>query len=110
VPRRLIEQRQSAIDEHPEMWKGFVAMRKAIQADGPMDMKTIEVLTMVSYATVGAEGGTRTQAVAAHKAGASPAELRQAILLGLGVGMGFSAVYQALEWVREALEEAGVTE
>ena len=34
--------------------------------------------------------------------------IEQALLLCLGVGMGFAHTYRAVEWVRSALEEAGV--
>ena len=108
MARSIHEQRQYVIDQYPQMWQGFQAMREAIKTAGPLDFKTQELINTAIYATVGAEGGTKTHAVRAHEAGASVEELNQALLLGLGVGMGYSPVYRAIEWVREALTEAGV--
>jgi alkylhydroperoxidase/carboxymuconolactone decarboxylase family protein YurZ len=73
-------------------------------------VKTQELINTAVYATVGAEGGTRTHSGRAYQAGATPAEIRQAILLCLGVGLGFSPVYRAMEWVRQELEEQGARE
>jgi alkylhydroperoxidase/carboxymuconolactone decarboxylase family protein YurZ len=85
-------------------------MREAVRGAGPLDVKTQELINTAVYATVRAEPGTKTHATRAYQAGATPEELYQAILLCLGVGMGFSPTYQAMEWVRQALEEAGAKE
>ena len=107
MARSSNEQRQYVIEKYPQLWQGFQAMRGAIRELGPLDVKTQELINTVAYATAGAEAGTRTHATRAYEAGASPAELEQAILLCLGVSMGFSPTYRAVEWVRAALEEAG---
>ncbi len=101
------DQRQYVIDKYPTMWQGFQAMRGAIRELGPLDLKTQELINTVAYATASAEGGTKTHAARAYQAGESLAELEQALLLCLGVGMGFAHTYRAIEWVRAALEEAG---
>jgi alkylhydroperoxidase/carboxymuconolactone decarboxylase family protein YurZ len=101
------DQRQYVIDKYPKVWAGFQSMRGALRDLGPLDVKTQELINTVAYATADAEGGTRTHAVRAYEAGASLEELEQALLLCLGVGMGFAHTYRAVEWVRAALEEAG---
>ena len=110
MARSWNEQRDYVIQQYPAMWQGFQATREAIRGAGPLDVKTQELINTAVYATVGAEGGTKTHAARAYQAGATPAELQQAILLCLGVSMGFSPVYRAIDWVREALEEAGARE
>ena len=110
MPRSLQEQRDYVTQQYPAVWQAFQATRNASREAGPLDVKTQELINTAVYATVGAEGGTKTHAARAYQAGASPAEVRQAVLLCLGVGMGFAPVYRAMEWVREALEELGVRE
>jgi alkylhydroperoxidase/carboxymuconolactone decarboxylase family protein YurZ len=107
MARSSNQQRQYVIDKYPTMWQGFQSMRGAIRELGPLDLKTQELINTVAYATADAEGGTKTHATRAYEAGASLAELEQALLLCLGVGMGFAHTYRAIEWVRAALEEAG---
>ena len=108
MARSSNEQREYLVKMYPRLWEGFQAARGAIREAGPLDVKTQELINTAIYATVGAEGGTRTHAGRAHEAGATAAELRQAVLLSLGVGMGFSPTYRALDWVREELEARGV--
>jgi len=108
MARSRDQQRQYVIDKYGTVWQGFQAMRGAIRELGPLDLKTQELINTVAYATAGAEGGTRTHGLRAYEAGASVAEIEQALLLCLGVGMGFAHTYRAVEWVRSALEEAGV--
>jgi alkylhydroperoxidase/carboxymuconolactone decarboxylase family protein YurZ len=110
VVRSSNEQREYLTRQYPKVWDGFQAARTAIREAGPLDVKTQELINTAVYATVGAEGGTRTHSGRAYQAGATPAEIRQAILLCLGVGLGFSPVYRALDWVREELEAQGARE
>ena len=110
MARSLQEQRDYLTQQYPKVWDGFQAARTAIREAGPLDVKTQELINTAVYATVGAEGGTRTHAGRAYQAGASPAEVRQAVLLCLGVGLGFSPVYRAMEWARQGLEEQGASE
>jgi 4-carboxymuconolactone decarboxylase len=107
MPRTPNEQREYVVQTYPKFWDGFQAMRTAIRDAGPLDVKTQELINTAVYATVRAEPGTKTHATRAYQAGATPEEIQQAVLLALGVGMGFSPTYQAIEWVRQALEEAG---
>ena len=101
------EQRDYVIQRYPQFWEGFQAMRSAIGKAGPLDTKTQELINTAVYAAAGAEPGTKTHAARAYQAGASPEEVQQAVLLCLGTGLGFSPTYQAVDWVRQALEEAG---
>jgi 4-carboxymuconolactone decarboxylase len=110
MARSAHEQREYIIQQYPQVWLGFQAARTAIREAGPLDVKTQELINTAVYATVGAEAGTKTHATRAYEAGASRAEVEQAVLLCLGVGMGFSPTYRAVEWVRQALEEAGARE
>jgi alkylhydroperoxidase/carboxymuconolactone decarboxylase family protein YurZ len=107
MARSMDEQRQYVIDKYATMWQGFQAMRTAIREVGPLDVKTQELINTVAYATADAEGGTRTHGLRAYQAGASMDEIEQALLLCLGISMGFAHTYRAVEWVRAAVEEAG---
>ncbi len=104
------EKRDYLIKEYPKFWENFQGMRTAAREAGPLDVKTQELINTAVYASAGTEAGTKTHATRAYEAGATPAELRQAILLCLGLGMGFSHTYEAMNWVREALEAAGAKE
>ncbi len=105
MARSSNEQREYLVKQYPRVWDGFQAARGAIREAGPLDVKTQELINTVAYATAGAEAGTKTHATRAYEAGASLAELEQALLLCLGVGMGFAHTYRAIEWVRAALED-----
>ncbi len=107
MARSSNEKREFVVQRYPRFWDGFQAMRGAVREAGPLDVKTQELINTAIYATVRAEPGTKTHAGRAYEAGATPAEVIQAVLLSLGVGMGFSPTYEAVDWVREALEAAG---
>ena len=107
MTRQPSEQREYLVQQFPKVSEGFFGMREAIKAVGPLDTKTQELITTAIYATAGTEPGTKTHALRALQAGASIEELNQALLLCLGVSMGFSHTYTAIEWVREVAEAQG---
>jgi alkylhydroperoxidase/carboxymuconolactone decarboxylase family protein YurZ len=110
MPRSFEEQREYFTQKHPAVRAGFTALRDAVRAAGPLDARTMELINTAIYACAQSEGGTKAHAARAHEAGASPAEVRQAVLLGLGLGMGWAHTALALDWVRDALEAAGASE
>lgn len=95
---------------YPDFRQGFAAMRGAARAAGPLDLQTQEIINTINYAISQSEHGTKTHATRAYQAGVSPAGIRQALLLCVGLGLGFAHVVTALDWVRQALEAAGATE
>jgi alkylhydroperoxidase/carboxymuconolactone decarboxylase family protein YurZ len=109
MARSFEEQREYFSQQFPAVREGFTALRDAVRGAGPLDMRTMELINTAIYACAHSEGGTKAHAVRAHAAGASPAEVRQAILLGLGLGMGWAHTQLALDWVRDAFEAAGVS-
>lgn len=107
MARQPTEQRQHLIERYPHVWEHFSGMREGIKDAGPLDTKTQELITTAIYATAGAEAGMKTHATRAMQAGASVEELNQALLLCLGVSMGFAHTYTAIDWVRQVAEAQG---
>ena len=107
MSRPSAEQREHLVKSYPQATEHFFAMREAIKGAGPLDVKTQELITTAIYATAGAEAGMKTHATRALQAGATLEELNQALLLCLGVSMGFAHTYTAIEWARQVAEAQG---
>lgn len=76
---------------------------KTIQAAGPLDLKTSELVKLAAAAAVHSEGAVHSHTRRARQAGASPEEIQHA-LVSLISTIGFPTVTAALSWAREALE------
>ena len=79
--------------------EAFQALRRAVNEDGPLPTHIRELIVSAAFATQGEEGAFRTPARRALVAGASPEELRHAVLVTLGANATFPKVAAALRWV-----------
>ena len=70
---------------------------------GPIDKKTAHLIQLAAAATLRAEGAVHSHTKRALKAGATPEEIRHAVIL-LTPTIGFPTVAAALSWVDDIVE------
>jgi hypothetical protein len=87
------------------IYDAFMTMRDTITASGPLPPHMCEVIRCSHFAALGMKEGFMAHGATALELGASPAELRHAILVALGNNTTFGRVGQGLTWVDE-LERA----
>jgi AhpD family alkylhydroperoxidase len=89
-------------DAYPAVWDSQSAMNQTCDEAGPLDARTRELIKVAVLAAAGYEQSVKGHAHLALEAGASAAEVRQAVLLAAGPA-GIPAVAYGLSWVEEAL-------
>lgn len=92
------------VRNHPDFMRALDAVAKAARACGPLDEKTIQLVQLGAAAALGSETAVASHARRAGQAGATSAEINQALLL-LTTTIGFSSVAAALKWVQKHFEE-----
>ena len=90
-------------ESFPEVTKAYRAMRSAYGAAGPLDEKTRHLIQVAIMVAIGSEGGTRDHVGFALDAGATPDEVRQAILMVLGPA-GMSRASVGIHWANEVIK------
>ena len=80
------------------------ALARAVDAAGPLDEKTKRLVKLGVAVGAQADGAVRSNVRKALTAGASVAEIEQAILLGLTT-RGFPATVAAWQWMTEVVGE-----
>lgn len=87
---------------HPEIARAHEALGRACHDAGPLDEKTRRLVKLGIAAAIESEGGVKTQVRRALAAGATPDELRHAIVLSLTT-CGFPGTVAAMGWLAEVL-------
>jgi AhpD family alkylhydroperoxidase len=93
---------ESMKDAFPAVWDSQSAMNRSCDEAGPLDARTRELIKVAVLAAAGYEQSVKGHTVMALEAGASPAEVRQAVLLAAGP-VGIPAVAYGLSWIEEAI-------
>lgn len=75
----------------------------AVKSAGPLDKKVSELVQLAAAAAIHSEGAVHSHTRRAAAAGATPAEIRHAIVLLIST-IGFPTVSAALSWVDDVLE------
>ena len=91
-------------EQHPEFIKAVAELGNAVRQEGPLDEKTVELIQLSAAAALKLEGAVHSHARRALKAGATPEELRQTLIV-LTSTMGFPTVASAMSWVRDVTGE-----
>lgn len=92
-----------------EFWNESVSPFFAeLYAVSELEPKTVELIAIAALALRGWETGVRAHARLALASGATPDEIRGAILVILGIG-GITAVASGLAWAEPVLAEAEAT-
>lgn len=79
-------------------------MGEELRRSGPIDKKTSHLIQLAASAAIHSEGATHSHARRALEAGATPDELRHAIILLIST-IGFPRVSAALSWVEDIIGE-----
>jgi 4-carboxymuconolactone decarboxylase len=90
-------------ERHPAVISAVEALGVATHAAGPLDVKTVHLIQLGAAATIMSHGATHSHTIRALEAGASPEEIRHAVL-ALTSTIGYPIVAAALSWVDDVLE------
>lgn len=93
-------------DTYPEIARAYEALGKATQEGGPLDKKTRELVKLAVAVGNRHEGAVHSHTRRALDAGASPEEIRHAVVLALTT-IGFPNMIAALTWVEDVLQADG---
>ena len=91
--------------QFPDVAKAYDALAVSCHEWGPLDEKTRRLIKLGIAIGLSSEGGVRSHARRALAEGASPAELRHAVLMALTT-TGFPTMIAAMKWVEEVIERA----
>jgi len=86
----------------PEYLAALETLGEAAKNAGPLDAKTLHLVQLGASAALRSEGAVHSHARRALEAGASPEEIRHA-LIGVTSTIGFPNVTAALSWVEDVL-------
>lgn len=94
---------------HPDVFAAVESLGEVLRRQGPVDGKTSHLIQLAAAAAIRSEGAVHSHTRRALAAGASPAEIRQALLL-LICTIGFPGVMAAMSWAEDVLgkESGGV--
>ena len=82
------------------------ALGQAAKQAGPLDQKTAQLIQLAAAAGIRSEGSVHSHVRRALDAGATPDEIRHALIL-LTSTIGFPTVAAALSWAGDVLKGAG---
>jgi AhpD family alkylhydroperoxidase len=89
-------------NEHPAFFNAWAAVGSAARAAGPIDNKTAHLVQLAASAAIRSEGAVHSHVRRALEAGATPTEIRQALMLTAPT-IGFPNVIAALSWAEDVL-------
>jgi 4-carboxymuconolactone decarboxylase len=78
------------------------ALGRAVKSAGPLDEKSAQLIQLAAAAAIRSEGSVHSHVRRAREAGASPEEIRHALIL-LTSTIGFPTVAAALAWATDVL-------
>ena len=90
-------------ERHGDLMAAVEALGVAARGAGPLDEKTSHLVQLAAAAAIGSHGSTHSHTVRALEAGASPEEIRHAVIV-LTSTIGFPTVSAALSWVNDVIE------
>lgn len=102
--RKLPARFTAFLENYPEVGDAYQALGKAVAKAGPLDGKTRELIKLGVAIAAGQEGGTHSHTRKALDQGASPDEIRHAVLQTLTT-IGFPNMMRGLSWVDEVIKE-----
>jgi alkylhydroperoxidase/carboxymuconolactone decarboxylase family protein YurZ len=92
--------------EYPAFFAAWDALGTAVRAAGPIDLRAAHLIQLAAAAAIRSEGAVHSHVRRAIDAGASPEEVRQALLLTAPT-IGFPNVIAALSWAEDILRGSG---
>ena len=89
--------------EHPKVHRALETLGETVRKEGPLDGKTAHLIQLAAAASVRAEGSVHSHTRRALEAGATPEEVRHAVLLLIST-IGYPTTAAALSWVNDILK------
>ncbi len=99
LPKQYLKLKES----YPGLMDAVADLGKAASQAGPLDEKIGQLIQLAGAVAQRSEGAVHSHARRALAAGASPEEIRHAVIL-LTSTLGFPNVSAALSWVDDVLE------
>ena len=90
-------------ERHPGWIAAVESLGTASQTAGPLDGKTTHLIQLAAAAAIRSHGATHSHTIRALEAGATPEEVRHAVMVLTGT-IGFPTVAAALSWVDDVME------
>jgi AhpD family alkylhydroperoxidase len=100
--KRELETYQRFRKQYPDYFGAIEALGAAVRQAGPLDEQVIQLVQLGAAAAIRSEGAVHSHARRALEAGASPEQIRHA-LLSITSTIGFPTVIAALSWVDDVL-------
>jgi AhpD family alkylhydroperoxidase len=88
--------------DYPEVWQAYDRLGAAASEAGPLEAKVRELIRLGMSAANKSETAVHSHTHRALEAGATQAEIEQAVLLGVTT-LGFPNMMMALSWSRAAI-------
>jgi 4-carboxymuconolactone decarboxylase len=95
---------RSLAREHSGVWQAYEALGKAVADEGPLDLKTRELIKLGMAAGAGSVSAVQSHTHRALAAGAAPEEVEHTLLLGVTT-LGWPTTMAAYTWAKVALED-----
>jgi 4-carboxymuconolactone decarboxylase len=89
-------------EQYPSVVRAYEALGAATHEAGPLEPKTRELVKLGIAIGARSEGATHSHTRRALEAGATPEEIRHAVLLVITT-LGFQAMMAAMTWVEDVL-------
>ena len=90
--------------QHKKLFAAVEGLGKAVRQEGPIDEKTGHLIQLAAAATLRSEGAVHSHARRALEVGATPQEIRHAIILVTST-IGLPNVVAALSWVDDVISK-----
>jgi len=103
MPRVPHEHYLELKERHGGVIAAVEGLQAAAQAAGPLDKKTLHLIQLAASAAIRSHGSTHSHTIRALEAGATPQEIRHAVL-ALTTTIGFPTAAAALSWVDDVIE------
>jgi 4-carboxymuconolactone decarboxylase len=100
---RLPQTFKAFVQKFPELGDAHERVARAVDASGPLDRKTCELVKIGLSVGAGLESATRSHVRRAMEHGATVAEVEQAILLAMNT-LGFPRTVAAWQWAWQQIE------
>lgn len=94
---------QKMQNEYPKVMEAVSQLGASTRAAGPVDEKQAQLIQLGAAAAMRSEGSVHSHVRRAQKAGASPEEIRHALILLIST-IGYPTVAAALSWANDILE------
>ena len=93
----------SVRNRYPKVCAAVEGVGAAVREAGPLDIKTGHLIQLAGGAGIRSEGSVHSHVRRAIEAGATPEEIRHAVVL-LTSTIGYPAMAATLSWVEDVLE------